>query len=66
MKEILIDIYELLVNDNIVIFSIVKKDENYIVEKCTVSNDCINLIYNETFNTFKKAKIVYNNLIATK
>lgn len=66
MKELLIDIYEILVNDKKVIISIVKKSSKYIVEKCIVNNECIDLIYKETFNTIKDARMAYKNLIATR
>ena len=65
MKELLIDVYEMIICNNCIIISIVKKGNKFIVEKCIVSKDNIKLIYSEEFNKLENAKEKYNKLKTT-
>ena len=65
MKELLIDAYEVLLNDKCIILSLLKKDNIYVVEKCIIENQNINLIYSENFNTLKEARRKYIMMKAT-
>lgn len=58
MKEKMIDIYD---NKGIII-SLIKKGNNYVIEKCLVSNNTINLNYIFEFKSLKDAKVKLNEL----
>ena len=65
MKELLIDVYEVLLNDKYIILSLLKKDNIYVVEKCIIENETVNLIFSENFNTLKEARRKYIMMKAT-
>lgn len=58
MKEKLIDIYD---NKGIII-SLIKKGNNYVIEKCLVSNNTINLNCIFEFKSLKDDKVKLNEL----
>lgn len=55
MKERLIDVYEMLLEDNYVITTIVKKCNKYVIERCIVNDYSIQLIYKVEFEIYEKA-----------
>lgn len=65
MKELLIDVYEVIINNNYVIISFVKKSNKFIVENRIVSKYNIKLIYSEKFNKLENTKEIFNKLKAT-
>lgn len=58
--EQLIDIKEKIVESNNYIISLVKKDNYYIIEKCILEEDKINLLESIKTDSFKEAKKFFN------
>ena len=64
MKEEMIEIYDVLIKDKQLIIFLIEKDSKYILEKCIIFDNKIELIYKEQFNNLEKAFDNFNKLKA--
>lgn len=65
MGELLIDVYEKVKNNRHVIISIVKINNQYVIENCIVEHGNISLVSREKFGKLEKAKEKFEKLKAT-
>lgn len=66
MEELLFDVDEIILNSKKIIISILKKNNKYIVEKCILNKNTIELIYQESFNSINQAIYKYSSLKNSK
>ena len=64
MDEKLLKVYDSVINNNNLVITLIKKNSYYILEKCIINNNIINLIYQKKFNSYEKALCQFKKIKA--
>ena len=63
MDEKLLKVYDSVINNNNLVITLIKKNSYYILEKCIINNNIINLIYQRKFKNYERALCQFKKLM---
>lgn len=64
MDEKLLKVNDLVINNDNLVITLIRKNNYYILEKCIVNSNVINLIYKKKFNSYEKALCQFKKMKA--